>query len=972
MYWTSGIAKVLTVSKTNSLRVESVDEKGTVVNEEGEEKIGVSPVILHMRRNKSGNLFITLTKDSIQLWSFRPTALISQITRTAKSIGEYGANENVFWKPDGTLVIVQTTQNCLLTYSVLPFDDKSFKYQFGKNPHHYATGAGEGHGIKTFLLKFRMTIRIDAGMETGVGTEDYLVVTTKNPPAIQCIPWQAEPRGTKTNILGRLDFVESRGASILHICYDHKMDLYGWITTDGKAYAAQFVEDRSSQEEKSKAPPIYWSGFCIHGVGESRIPTEMKATRISINAKFSLIAVGTEGGVVYLYYAKNYIGGIYFSHKLTIGEKTRVSTGAVTSLAWTSDGYALAVGWRNEGLALWSVYGRLLMSTLQDEELQSFQTSCQDAFVHGVNDMFWSSGNCELFVLHQATTSTEEQLYTIPFARSAVTGFHSSDNAKRGFLQMDDRLLLYRGGDQEDLSAINPDAIVWQHIQIPIMYISDNWPIKYASISSDGRYIAIAGRRGLAHYNVFSGRWKLFGNQQQEKEFKVRGGLLWFRQILFAACENMRTHTYEIRSYSRETNLDNIHMIQCVRVPSNVLYLTIVENALLAYCDDNLMYHYLMVTPPNEAGKGIIMLELAQQISFMGVIHAAARVRSISWFQPKAQTAFTPESMQAATIIFLIDGKLVLLTPQKSDAGEVQYDLHVLADRIEFYWMANRGIGSLKNSLWACDGKSVNIWMDVWSDDEIASSWHDEAISAAPKEALSIKLGFYPLSVLLDKGIIVGAEQQVSVRSSLDFAVFKFATNTHLFLQYIIRYMLTRGLDEEAVAFARSYEQLVYFGHALEVLLHHVLEDEAELSVGTGHGAVLPRVVKFLSHFPQALDAIVGCARKTEVALWDYLFSIVGSPKDLFEKCMSTGLLKTATSYLLVLHTLEPSADSSQDTIRLLSKAMEVEDYELCKELVRFLSSIDGSGQTLSEALVSIQLSSENAKLVASPVQSNV
>ncbi|CAG8600077.1 32678_t:CDS:10 [Gigaspora margarita] len=806
MYWASGIAKVLEVrspdySKFNDSKTA---EQSSVT------KTDHSSAILKLKRNKLGNLFVTLTKNSVQLWGFRPTALISQVSRTIKSIEEYGENIDVFWKPDGSLIIVQTNQNCLFTYTVLPFDDKSYKYQFGRVSHHYVSGAGEGNGIKTFLLKFRMTIRIDAGMEAGVGTDEYLIVSTKTPPAIQCIPWIGEPSGTKTNILARLEFLESKEeselgklvnavsehssvATIRSIVFDRRIDLFGWLTTDGKAYAVQFNENDTTVEKGAKVPPLYWTGYCFHAGGDIESAPKNRATCIAINAKFSLIAVGTEG-LVYL-----------------------IDICPVTSLAWTSDGHAIAVGWQNEGMAVWSVYGRLLMTTVRDDLPQSIPES-KDAFLHGINDLFWSSGNCVLFLLHNAKSENDGQLYTLPFAKSA-------DNTKRGFLQMDDRLLLYRGGDQEDLSAINPDTIVWQHIPIPIMYISENWPIKYASISGDGRYIAVAGRRGLAHYNVSSGRWKLFGNQQQEQEFSVRGGLLWFKQFLVAACENVRTHTHE-----------------------------------------------------------------------------------------------------TASIIFLIDGKLVLLHPKKSDEGEVQYDLHILADKIEFYWMSTRGIGSLKNSLWACDSQGVKIWMNIWSNEESAKDWQSEVLLSATKECLRIKLEFYPLSVLLDKGIIVGVQQQTSFRQSLEH-------------NQILKYLFSDVLEEESVAFATSYQGLIYFGHALEMLLHHVLEDEAEHTVETGKG----------------------CARKTEVALWNYLFSIVGSPKDLFEKCMETGLLKTAASYLLVLHTLEPIADSSKDTIRLLSRAMETEDYELCKELVRFLNSIDGSGKTLKDALSTIQLISSTS-----------
>jgi len=47
--------------------------------------------------------------------------------------------------------------------------------------------------------------------------------------------------------------------------------------------------------------------------------------------------------------------------------------------------------------------------------------------------------------------------------------------------------------------------------------------------------------------------------------------------------------------------------------------------------------------------------------------------------------------------------------------------------------------------------------------------------------------------------------------------------------------------------------------------------------------ALLPRVVEFIKQFEQFPDTIGSCARKTEVALWQYLFAAVGSPRDLFE-----------------------------------------------------------------------------------------
>lgn len=68
---------------------------------------------------------------------------------------------------------------------------------------------------------------------------------------------------------------------------------------------------------------------------------------------------------------------------------------------------------------------------------------------------------------------------------------------------------------------------------------------------------------------------------------------------------------------------------------------------------------------------------------------------------------------------------------------------------------------------------------------------------------------------------------------------------------------------------------------------------------------------------------------------------------------------------MLILHTFEELSSSSEQLVRLLTRAKEEEDWELCKELARFLTALDETGDTLVEALAMVNLRSPNEERVA-------
>ncbi|KAM6169669.1 guanine nucleotide exchange factor subunit RIC1 [Rhynchocyon petersi] len=684
-------------------------------------------------------------------------------------------------------------------------------------------------------------------------------------------------------------------------------------------------------------------------------------------------------------------------------------TGAVKLIRWSPDNSAVTVTWEYGGLSLWSVFGAPLVCTLGgDFAYRSDGTKKEPLKIKSMSWGTEGYHLWVISGFGSQNTETESDLRSIvkapsillfQFIKSALTVNPCMSNQEQVLLQGEDRLYLNCGEAFQAQNARSSPAHAehkqrldkspfadgglesqglstllghrhWHVVQISSTYLESNWPIRFSAIDKLGQNIAVVGRFGFAHYSLLTKKWKLFGNITQEQNMIVTGGLAWWNDFIVLACYNISDRQEELRVYLRTSNLDNA-FAHVTKAQTETLLLSVFRDMVTVFRADCSICLYSIERRP-EGPNTTASIQVLQEVSMSRYIPHPFLVVSVTLTSVSTENGITlkmpQQARDAESIMLNLAGQLIMMQRDRSgpqirdkESNPNQRKLLpfcppvVLAQSVENVWTtcrANKQKRHLLEALWlSCGGSGMKVWLPLFPRD------HRKPHSfLSQRIMLPFHINIYPLAVLFEDALVLGAVNDTllydslcarsSAREQLE-ELFPFCVverTSQIYLHHILRQLLVRNLGEQALLLAQSCAALPYFPHVLELMLHEVLEEEAT-SREPIPDPLLPTVAKFITEFPLFLQTVVHCARKTEYALWSYLFAAVGNPKDLFEECLMAQDLDTAASYLIILQNMEVPAVSRQHATLLFNTALEQGKWGLCRHMIRFLKAI-GSGES--------------------------
>ncbi|XP_014391183.1 PREDICTED: RAB6A-GEF complex partner protein 1 isoform X4 [Myotis brandtii] len=800
--------------------------------------------------------------------------------------------------------------------------------------------------------------------------EDLLVATSDG--QLHLIHWEGMTNGKKAINLSTvpfsLDLQSSRAGSFLGFADVHIRDMEYCATLDGFAVVFNdgkvgFITPMSSR----------FTAEQLHGVWPQDV---VDGTCVAVNNKYRLMAFGCASGSVQVYTIDNTTGAMLLSHKLELTAKQYPDiwnkTGAVKLVRWSPDNSVVMVTWECGGFSLWSVFGAQLICTLGGDFAYRSDGTKKDPLK--IKSMSWGAEGYHLWVISGCGSQNTEiepepksivkqpGILLFQFIKSALTINPCMSNQEQVLLQGEDRLYLNCGEASQTQNPrsssvhYKPSSLAeggfesqslstllghrhWHVVQISSTYLETNWPIRFSAIDKLGQNIAVVGKFGFAHYSLLTKKWKLFGNITQEQNMIVTGGLAWWNDFIVLACYNISDRQEELRVYLRTSNLDNA-FAHITKAQAETLLLSVFRDMVVVFRADCSICLY-SIEKKSEGPNTTAGIQVLQEVSMSRYIPHPFLVVSVTLTSVSTENGITlkmpQQARDAESIMLNLAGQLIMMQRDRSgpqirekDSNPNQRKLLpfcppvVLAQSVENVWTtcrANKQKRHLLEALWlSCGGAGMKVWLPLFPRD------HRKPHSfLSQRIMLPFHINIYPLAVLFEDALVLGAVNDTvlydslytrsSAREQLE-VLFPFCVverTSQIYLHHILRQLLVRNLGEQALLLAQSCSALPYFPHVLELMLHEVLEEEAT-SREPIPDPLLPTVAKFITEFPLFLQTVVHCARKTEYALWNYLFAAVGNPKDLFEECLMAQDLDTAASYLIILQ--EPSSSGGFEFFR--------------------------------------------------------
>uniref|UniRef100_A0A914XEF7 Protein RIC1 homolog n=1 Tax=Plectus sambesii TaxID=2011161 RepID=A0A914XEF7_9BILA len=794
--------------------------------------------------NRDRTFFAVLTADSLLIFQANPQLLLCFIRRSDEDIEEKGDNIEVFWRHDTSGICVSTSKKCLLVYRVDVDKQQCFNLREPRDVQLRRTSQ------ELFIKENRPKVTIVLAVVVRLSSLAVCVVALREELFV-CLQdgWLHRIRWNGTvedgfsvhvsrvpfsidQLQSRADFVSAEGCHVLDAVYSPLIGGFSVVLSDGRAALLTSPNPKFHPSELLAV----WAGNM----------TDASCT--ATNHKFRLITFGCRNGDVAAYHLDETTGALVQAYRVALRVKDSpellASVGSVAQLQWFAQGTALAAVWSAKGdkklpiAAVFTAFGAQMWCSL---EAASQREVGQTETYTSVD---WGPEGYHLWL------GSDRGVSIFPFVR--FIGMNSPAMEHIDHVVMMGSNQIYVSPSRKLEQAASAPHGAWNMIQVPHDYLAANWPLRYCAVDAGPKTVLVAGSRGLAHFNLASNKWRLFGNESQEREMYVTGGVCLWRGFAVAACYDVDKEKDDLRFYPLSRQLDNQY---CTRwfAEAQILMMNLRGDYLVTFDLDTRIYVYHLTKSMNKDFEAVDVTRCAEIRTSDLVPHPACTVsvQLTSLNHDSAAATFCPG---VDTILVNVAGRLIMLSPQRqsdSSNDDEPFQLNqpmLVASYVEQVWhdlgspavdATNNNKPHLTQALWIQSGsRGMKVWMPLFPGRRGSMLHQDSSRSFISKRImLPFELSMHPLVVCSRDCLALGVESVPYVPSTVRHSTsttsdpsYNLHRNSEVFLHHILRQLLKRNLGLYALEIAGTCRHLPYFGHVLELLLHQVLEEEATSS----------------------------------------------------------------------------------------------------------------------------------------------